>query len=66
MNTPKTREKAALNILNLVEENDYDGVNLDLEMLPPRQRSNYTSFIREVSSCSGPGLSSDNLGIPQS
>ncbi len=49
LNTVASRQRTAQNILSLLNEKGYDGVNIDLEMLPPWQRDNYTEFIKELS-----------------
>ncbi|MFW6269083.1 MAG: glycosyl hydrolase family 18 protein [Bacillota bacterium] len=46
---PETREKAINNVVDLVENNDYDGVNIDFEYIPPWTRNGYTTFIKELS-----------------
>lgn len=36
------------NILKLIRENGYEGVNLDLENIPPADRKYYTAFLSEL------------------
>ncbi|WP_170119270.1 LysM peptidoglycan-binding domain-containing protein [Tumebacillus permanentifrigoris] len=38
------------NVLRLVEEYGFDGVNLDFERLKPGDTANYTAFVRELAS----------------
>lgn len=45
---PGTRSKVIDNIVKLVQEKQYDGVNIDFELLPPKQRDNLTSFMAEL------------------
>ncbi|AZR74431.1 hypothetical protein BBF96_14175 [Anoxybacter fermentans] len=43
------RRKAIDNIVALVQWNNYDGVNIDFEFIPPWSKDGYTTFIRELS-----------------
>lgn len=45
---PATRSKVVGNIVKLVKEKGYDGVNIDFELLPPKQRENLTAFMAEL------------------
>ncbi len=45
---PATRTKVTDNIAKLVQEKNYDGVNIDFELLPPNQRDNLTAFMAEL------------------
>ncbi len=45
----ETRDKAVKSIVKLVEENGYDGVNIDFEGLPSWTRDGYTAFIKQLS-----------------
>ena len=45
---PDIRSKVIDNIVKLVKEKQYDGVNIDFELLPPRQRDNLTAFMAEL------------------
>lgn len=45
---PTTRSKVIDNIVKLVQEKQYDGVNIDFELLPPQQRDNLTAFMAEL------------------
>lgn len=49
LSSAESRTATAQKILELIEEKGYDGVNMDLEMLPSWQRNNYTAFIQELS-----------------
>jgi len=42
------RSKVIDNIVKLVTEKQYDGVNIDFELLPPMQRDNLTAFMAEL------------------
>lgn len=46
---PAIRKKAIENIVALVQRNNYDGVNIDFEMLPSWTKDSYSTFIRELS-----------------
>ena len=46
---PATRNTAIKNIVTIVTENDYDGVNIDFELLPGKNRDDLTVFIRDLS-----------------
>ena len=46
---PDTRQKAISNIVNLINEKNYDGVNIDFEFIPTWTRDSYTSFIKGLS-----------------
>ena len=43
-----TRSKLVNNIVNLVQEKNYDGVNIDFEIVPPEQKDNLTAFMAEL------------------
>ncbi|MFW5998727.1 MAG: glycosyl hydrolase family 18 protein [Halanaerobiaceae bacterium] len=43
------REKAVDNIVDMINDNNYDGINIDFEYIPPWTRSGYTKFIEELS-----------------
>lgn len=43
-----TRQTAINNILKLVADNKFDGVNIDFELLPAATRDNLTVFIRDL------------------
>ena len=45
---PGTRSKVVDNIVKLVQDKQYDGVNIDFELLPPKQRDNLTAFMAEL------------------
>jgi GH18 family chitinase len=36
------------NLVKMVQENNYDGINIDFELLPPAHRDNLTSFMAEL------------------
>ncbi len=46
---PTIRKKSINNIVKLVQDYQYDGVNIDFEMLPEWTRDGYTNFIKELS-----------------
>lgn len=48
LGNPEVRSKAIDNIVKLVQEKQYDGINIDFELLPPAQRDNLTSFMAEL------------------
>ncbi|WP_207858175.1 glycosyl hydrolase family 18 protein [Lucifera butyrica] len=45
---PTTRSKVIDNIVKLVQEKKYDGINIDFELLPPKHRDNLTAFMAEL------------------
>ncbi|MBC8014441.1 MAG: glycoside hydrolase family 18 [Sporomusaceae bacterium] len=45
---PGIRTKVINNIVKLVQDKQYDGVNIDFELLPPGQRDNLTAFMVEL------------------
>lgn len=45
---PGIRSKVIDNIAKLVTDKQYDGVNIDFELLPPGQRDNLTAFMKEL------------------
>ena len=45
---PAIRTMVTDNIVKLVQEKQYDGVNIDFELLPPAQRDNLTKFMAEL------------------
>ncbi|MGQ9779665.1 MAG: glycosyl hydrolase family 18 protein [Bacillota bacterium] len=48
LSNPTARGRAVREILSLVRNKGYDGINLDLENVPPADRANYTAFVREL------------------
>jgi len=42
------RSEVINNIIKLVKEKQYDGINIDFELLPPGQRDNLTAFMAEL------------------
>ena len=46
---PETRNRAITNIVNLVNRNNYQGVNIDFENIPSWTRDGYTKFIKNLS-----------------
>jgi spore germination protein YaaH len=42
------RQRAIDNMLTLVEDNGYDGINLDWEGIAPSERSAFTSFVQQL------------------
>ncbi len=49
LETQESRQTAAQNVLDLLIHRNYDGINVNLERLPPWQRDNYTDFIKDLS-----------------
>lgn len=43
------RSQTIANILSVVRNNGYDGVNIDFENIPSDDRANYSSFIKQLS-----------------
>lgn len=46
--SPESRERHIADIVALVKEYNFDGVNIDYEALAGRQRDNFTRFIKEL------------------
>ncbi|MCD6369410.1 MAG: hypothetical protein J7L38_06410 [Thermoproteales archaeon] len=46
LSDPKLREKVAQQLLDLVLERGYDGINIDFENIPPEDRDNLTVFMK--------------------
>jgi len=42
------RSKVIDNIVKLVQEKQYDGINIDFELLPPKHKDNLTAFMAEL------------------
>jgi spore germination protein YaaH len=45
---PGIRSKTIDNIVKIVQEKNYDGVNIDFELLPPKHKDNLTAFMAEL------------------
>jgi spore germination protein YaaH len=45
---PATRTKVIDNIVKLVKEKNYDGINIDFELLPPKYRQDLNAFMSEL------------------
>lgn len=45
---PKVREKSIAGIVEIVDKYDYDGINIDFEILPPENRDQMTGYMREL------------------
>ncbi|GBG55467.1 glycoside hydrolase [Sporomusaceae bacterium FL31] len=45
---PATRTKVTDSIVKLLQEKNYDGINIDFELLPPKHRDNLTAFMAEL------------------
>ena len=45
---PEVKEKSLEAILEMVEKYDYDGINIDFEIMPPESRDLMTDYIREL------------------
>ena len=45
---PATRTKTIDNIVKLLQEKQFDGVNIDFELLPEKHRANLTAFMAEL------------------
>lgn len=48
LGNPTVRSKAVDNLVKMVKEKKYDGINIDFELLPPKQRDNLTAFMAEL------------------
>ncbi len=59
------RQEAAAEIKALVEENGYDGVHIDFELLPARWKDQLTSFIAEIRAVLGPSKHLSMAVFPQ-
>lgn len=46
LSNPETREKLITNILQVMDEKGYKGVNIDFEYVPPEDRENYNQFLQ--------------------
>lgn len=42
------RSKVIENIIKIVQEKNYDGVNIDFELLPPKHKDNLSAFMAEL------------------
>lgn len=72
LSDPKLRSKTVSNILNILVRNGFDGVNIDLENIPPGDRQLFNEFMTELKeklapqglkvTVSGPAKTGDNLG----
>lgn len=49
LNNPENRTNAVANIEEYVKTNDFAGVNIDFELVPPEDRDELTSFMKELS-----------------
>lgn len=45
---PAVRTKVTDNIIKIVQEKNYDGANIDFELLPPKQKDNLLAFMAEL------------------
>lgn len=45
---PATRTKVIDSIVKLAKDKQYDGINIDFELLPPKHRDNLTAFMAEL------------------
>lgn len=45
---PAIRTKVIDNIIKLVQEKNFDGINIDFELLPPKHKDNLTAFMAEL------------------
>ncbi len=45
---PATRTKTIDNIIKIVQDRNYDGINIDFELLPPKHRDNLSAFMAEL------------------
>lgn len=45
---PGIRSKTIDNIIKVVQDKQYDGINIDFELLPPKHRDNLTAFMAEL------------------
>ncbi len=49
LNSPQASSRAIENMLTLVEDNGYDGVNLDWEGIAPSEQTAFTAFVQHLS-----------------
>lgn len=49
MNSEKARENLIKNIVDIIEEDNLDGINIDFEAMNPDDKDMYSQFIRELS-----------------
>ena len=49
ISTTELRKQHILDIINLIEENNFDGIDIDYEALEKIDRNNFTIFIKELS-----------------
>lgn len=49
LNNPENRTNAVANIEEYVKTNDFAGVNIDFELVPPEDRDELTRFMKELS-----------------
>jgi spore germination protein YaaH len=52
------------NIVKQVKQNDYEGVNIDLEGIPPQYRDHFNTFLEELSSRLKPGAKLVTVTVP--
>ncbi|GAB6158856.1 hypothetical protein JCM39194_20560 [Desulfotomaculum varum] len=52
---PRLRWRLAVNIVSLVKQYGYAGVNIDLEAVPPKNRNDYNKFLWELKGLLKPG-----------
>jgi spore germination protein len=64
LSNPKVRKVAADNILKLLKEEGFAGVNIDFEGIGREDRDNYTAFVRELSGVLKPQGYLVTLSIP--
>lgn len=48
LSNPEIRTKTINNIIKIVQEKQYDGINIDFELLPPKYRTDLTMFMAEL------------------
>ncbi|HWL24528.1 MAG TPA: LysM peptidoglycan-binding domain-containing protein [Ureibacillus sp.] len=46
LSNPQIREKLITNVLQVMDEKGYKGVNIDFEYVPPEDRENYNQFLQ--------------------
>lgn len=48
LGNPAIRSKVINNIVKIIQEKPYDGVNIDFELLPPKHKENLNAFMAEL------------------
>ncbi len=64
LSSPSVRQQLIDNIYDLVKSNNYAGVNIDFELVPPEERDNFTSFLQALSTRLRPEGLSTSVAVP--